>query len=478
MNVATSATGSIVDGWVDSKALSLRPWKDPYDPLVFSNPIGWYSPQASNPDGTAFENVAYSGVLGTALAAESIPSWTGGVFESGAGPMGAYATMAAVPEWAATAFSFEGGSIGSYGFRAEWLPAFASEGFASAGTLVGSFGIPSASWPEFGSGTFLAEVSAPVGSFGAPLSSVPHWSEYQFSRLASQTPASAAPFSGTGGESVLAARDGNGDVLAEAQAPDKDLMDPVDPATGDFLYENAFLRLAGGREPFEFSLSYRSSAGYDGASGHDWIHPFERKILPAADGSAKYSDGEGGTWTFAASGTGYARSEALKAGLSRTGSGGWLLSMRNGRTETFDPDGLLETVADPDGVLFSLSRDRYGNLASVADSLGRVVRFENGQDGRVAKVSDPLGREVRLSYASQTGAAATPGDLVSVSLWYGTGAEKTVSFGYGTGAHDLHKIVSLTDSKGQEYVTNGYGADGRVAWQRYGEGTGFYSYVL
>jgi hypothetical protein len=58
-----------------------------------------------------------------------------------------------------------------------------------------------------------------------------------------------------------------------------DALDPVDLATGEFIYNNTLLNLIGNSLDYSLALQYRSRAAYDGPVGHNWDHNYNKKLV-------------------------------------------------------------------------------------------------------------------------------------------------------------------------------------------------------
>lgn len=306
-------------------------------------------------------------------------------------------------------------------------------------------------------------------------SSVPAIASTAFPQCSSYGYYSADPLCGALNFTVAAA---NSSVSYGSPSDTQAMGDPVSLPTGEFTYRDAFLSLPG-ELPYEFSLSYRSQAYANGVAGMGWAHDYEISIRKNADGSATYSDGKLGAYTFApgASSGSYLPVPGIKAALSEKSDGTFSLSFRDGKEYAFSADGKIAKISDRNGnpLAFAYSD---GKLADVTDAYGRKARYSYRPDGRLASVSAE-GRSVELSYYSDGDADGSAYDLKSVSVRQG-GSEKTVSFGYSSAEGNpalSHNLSKLIDAKGQTYVENVYDQNDRVISQKYGSGTLSYGYV-
>lgn len=77
---------------------------------------------------------------------------------------------------------------------------------------------------------------------------------------------------------------------------------------------------------------------------------------------------------------------------------------------------------------------------------------------------------MEFDYFDENSSSGSLNDLESVTVDNGDNAKKTIRFTYVAGlypAEQLHNLVTLTDSKGQEYVRNEYAFTDRVVSQKF-----------
>lgn len=138
-------------------------------------------------------------------------------------------------------------------------------------------------------------------------------------------------------------------------------------------------------------------------------------------------------------------------------------------------------MLDANGNALAFGYNDSNELVTVTDSLGRIVSYEYASH-RLAHVTDSLGRSVEIAYYGSGDTDGVIYDLRSFTLRYGSGSEdtKTISFTYDTATDPslAHNIRTMTDSRGQVYVSNTYNTDDRIIAQTYGSGSGSYEYVL
>lgn len=252
-----------------------------------------------------------------------------------------------------------------------------------------------------------------------------------------------------------------------------DVSDPVSLSTGEFTYENTFMKIPGIGIPYEFTLNYRNRFTYDGPVGHNFDHNYNMYLVENPDGSVNYYNGRLGVFHFPVSGSAYEYNPGLKANLTKNAGGVYMITYDDGMLLTFGSNLKVATMADRYGNDLSFSYNANSQLTSVVDTLERSISYAYNTETRLQSVTDWNGESVTLAYygASETGGMS--GDLKSVTI-SANGASKSASFTYGS----VHDILTLKDSKGQTYVVNTYDGNGRVTNQLYGSGSTSYSYVL
>lgn len=232
------------------------------------------------------------------------------------------------------------------------------------------------------------------------------------------------------------------------------------------------MSVPGNKLPYEFTLNYRNKFSYDGPVGNNFDHNYNMYLVENQDGSVNFYNGKLGVFTFVQSGSAYAYDKGLKANLSKSGSL-YTIVFDDGKKYSFGSNLKVSKIADRYGNSISFAYDADKKLTAVTDTLGRNFTYTYNADTRLQKVTDFSGRTVELAYYASGDANGSANDLKTVTIKSGTGT-KTVSFAY-TGSHNIR---TLTDAKGQIYVTNTYDGNGRVTNQLNGSGSISYVYVL
>jgi YD repeat-containing protein len=236
--------------------------------------------------------------------------------------------------------------------------------------------------------------------------------------------------------------------------------------SGEFGPSRTDLSLPGRGLHFAFVRSYRSSlADRAGELGRGWSASIARRVEAAGEDLLVH-DGAGLVHRFAREGRGFASPPGYY-GLIAVESGVVVLRHRHGVVTTFEAvgrGGRIRSVADRHGntLTFAYGGDRI----EILDTLGRRVDVALGR-GRIQEVRDHAGRvwtyrydaEERLVEVVQPATQSAPAGTV-------------LRYGYD----DANRLQSMTDAKGQTWLTVRYDDAGRVVEQTHGSGTYTFEY--
>lgn len=247
--------------------------------------------------------------------------------------------------------------------------------------------------------------------------------------------------------------------------------------SGEFEETAVDLHIKGRGIDFVWARQYRSRIGPDTEMGHGWDYAAKKRIeragphLRVHDGNSRaavYYDRGDGTW---------ARHEMTHV-LQQSGLLTYRLVFPDRSVWNFLPldgspaEGKIDSIVDRNGNTLSYGYDRLGRLTAIRDSLdsptnSRVITVGYNSDGLIASVTDFIGRQVRYEYYQAGESGGSPGDLKAVwtpeVIGTPTGndfplGKKTV-YTYSTGFADErlnHNLLTITDPKGQTYLTNSY----------------------
>ncbi len=244
---------------------------------------------------------------------------------------------------------------------------------------------------------------------------------------------------------------------------------PIDIGNGNkYQWEPDFIDT--GTDPLVFYRYYNSIQRNDRtALGYGWRHSYQRQLtisetqpdqvqMVRDDGSAFFYTREGEHWVPLG---------AVADRLDATDTG-WRYHTVQGAIETYTPEGRLQQIDYPSGVVHTLTYTN-GQLTQVADSRGRAITFAV-QHGRVRHVTLPSQELIRFAYDDYGNLARyqrTQTGWWSQLLSAFTHASTT----YHYEAPGLpHSLTGITDAQGQRYATWGYDDLGRATLSHHGEG--------
>jgi RHS repeat-associated protein len=239
--------------------------------------------------------------------------------------------------------------------------------------------------------------------------------------------------------------------------------DPVDLATGLFVYDKTDLYLADVM-PIALTRTYRQadtvarSFGIGARHAYDlhlWRPNFtyETADLILADGARIHYVCENPNDTL-----GELRFEhtttptAFYKSTLRWNGNGWNLTLTDGTVYVFGDNAPLQAIKDRFGNAVTLLRasGQTGNITRVVSPNNRWVAFTYDTASRVTQAVDNIGRTVGYQYDA------------SGRLWKVTDAAGGVTeFTYDTS----HRMLTIKDPRSITYLTNQYDSNGRVSQQ-------------
>lgn len=226
-------------------------------------------------------------------------------------------------------------------------------------------------------------------------------------------------------------------------------QDPVNTATGNFVYQAEDLFVPARPVPLAFTRVYNSQDTAARALGPGWAHNFDVRLIASADQATIVR--EDGRWqSFRLVEEEYLPPPGEPADLTGDPQSGWHLTERGGATLVFSPSGRLESIVDRSGNTLSLTYDGAGRLSEVVDGADRALAFSHDEQGSLSGVIGPGGVEVSFGY-----------DGAGRLSWSKDALGHRTSYEYG--AEDL--LVSVTDPLGHRQVINRYDSLRRVVEQ-------------
>ncbi|MEI8080742.1 MAG: right-handed parallel beta-helix repeat-containing protein [Actinomycetes bacterium] len=227
------------------------------------------------------------------------------------------------------------------------------------------------------------------------------------------------------------------------------VAEPVNTATGNYVYNYEDVRIPGRGLSLSFQRFYNSFSTYQGLLGYGWTFNYGMTVREE-DGNALVMVEDGRIDKYLPDGSGgYTPPQGSHDILTK--SGGTFHLLRKDQTHYhFDSSGKLATIVDRNGNTITLGY-AGGRLATVTDPTGRQLALSYDGSGRITQVSDPAGRTSRFAYDEFS-------NLISVT----DARANTTRYAYDS----KHRLLTITDPNNHIFVTNIYDTEGRVVTQR------------
>lgn len=228
--------------------------------------------------------------------------------------------------------------------------------------------------------------------------------------------------------------------------------DPINLATGNFVYHREYLKLKG-LYPMEFKMFYNSMELQEGVLGKGWVHNYQISIRQEGKRTMlHWSDGRKEIFQSDSSGQ-YVHLIGKMDTLEEVPEG-LLYQTILGQRYLFDRNGMCTKAADPNGNELVFSYDEAGRLTEARSISGEALYYQYGADGLLAEVSDSADRSVSLSYAK--------GCLTQVV----DEERHTFQYAYDTKGN----LCQITNGRKITSIRNEYDNQGRVTKQIYPDG--------
>jgi RHS repeat-associated protein len=228
-------------------------------------------------------------------------------------------------------------------------------------------------------------------------------------------------------------------------------VDPVNTATGNYIYQHTDLSIPGKGMAFSFERSYNSQAASDvsaasGPFGYGWTHSYNT-YLTVSGSTVTVTLGDGKTETYTSNGSGgYTAQYGVFDTLVNNGNGTYSLKKKDLTTYNFNASNRLASIVDKNGnsIVLTYSGSR---LTRITDTAGRNIDLGYDSNNFIVSIMDPMTRAVQFTYDNS-------GNLVTARDAKGN----VTTFAYDAN----HQITSITDPRGNVFVTNVYDASKRV----------------
>lgn len=238
-------------------------------------------------------------------------------------------------------------------------------------------------------------------------------------------------------------------------------------------------------------LTYNSQDSMSGYFGRHWRSNWDQTINESDDGTVNVIRSDGRMLSFIQSGSAWTSDPDIQDKLIeiKDGAGvreGWEYRVASSNeVETYNVDGLLQSVSRLDGYELTLSyssgeysengSDFYveedgtpteailekGLLLKVSDTYGRKVEFNYGSSGNIAIATDVSGKDHKFTYDSTWRRLD--------SIVFPTSTETTVGFHYEE-SDAPYILTGITDENGNRYATWSYDEEGRAISSEHANG--------
>jgi RHS repeat-associated protein len=255
--------------------------------------------------------------------------------------------------------------------------------------------------------------------------------------------------------------------------------EPVELSRGEFTEDVTDLTIPGRGFPFRFTRAYRSKAESDSPIGYNWDFNYNARIISATD-YTDYINGLGANERYYRNSTGgfIAAPGCYNIMEYSSVTDTYTVTERDGTKYKFGHKGTeykLIEIKDRNNNTLVLSYEGSNRLTGITDTLSRYITFTYTAGNKIDYFFDWTGRRVDFTYDGN-------GDLWRVTspttTEYPQG--KTTIYTYSTGQSEArlnHNLLTITDPKGNQYLTNYYDNVDRCYQQTYGTGTFVITYT-
>jgi RHS repeat-associated protein len=235
---------------------------------------------------------------------------------------------------------------------------------------------------------------------------------------------------------------------------------------------------------FVWSRSYRSLIGTNTTQGNGWTFGYNIGIRQSGADLILTEGNSRQDIYFQQPDGSYSRNGFMREGSFDT-NGNFILKFPDNGTWTFYPmnvapgNGHISAIQDRNGNSMRFDYDFAGRLLNVIDTLNRTNTLGYDGNGFVSTVTDFSGRQVTYAYYQNGDGGGAFGDLKSATGPAVTGTPngndfpsgKTTTYTYTTGNGDdrlNHKLLTITDPKGQTWLRNYYSTNTNPLALEYG----------
>ncbi len=245
--------------------------------------------------------------------------------------------------------------------------------------------------------------------------------------------------------------------------------EPVNLATGAYLYEHVDFFIPSRGFPVVFKRFYNSKDGYVGPFGVGTNHSYNIFLTEGSDADHDYvirHNPDATTDKFIDNGNGtYTPSAGVFDTLNHDVNG-YYITTKHGTVYRFNAAGYVSSITDRNNNQMTFTYDANSKvLLTITDTSGRDIDLTYTQDNKIATITDFASRVWAYAYGNN--------DLISVT------APATDDFPDGAVtefSYTDHNLVSATDPKDNQYLTITYDTNDRVTYMTYGSAEYSFTY--
>jgi YD repeat-containing protein len=243
-----------------------------------------------------------------------------------------------------------------------------------------------------------------------------------------------------------------GQALGNNNSTQPTSKDPVNLATGNYVYNHLDIQIPRRGLPFEFQRYYNSKAAASANQplGFGWTHSYNIYLSINSSNSAVIAFGDGHQETYATNGAGGYISEPGIYNVLTASGGNYTLTTKEQQNYNFNSSGQLTTIVDKNNNTVSLAYTGI-KLTTITNTVGRVISFAYNANNCLTNITDPLGRTVQFAYDANT-------NLIRVMDTRGG----LTQFGYD----QYHQMTNAIDPRGNTFVSMQYDLQKRVVFSQ------------
>lgn len=242
--------------------------------------------------------------------------------------------------------------------------------------------------------------------------------------------------------------------------------DPVNTATGNFVFDKTDMTVAGRGFGFELKRFYNSQDGSSGPLGVSWTHSYNLKVVedvPSNTVTVTLDDGHDDVYDKV--GSNYTpKYPGIYNKLVKNPDNTFTVTRKDKRKFNFRTSGKLATVVDRNNNTATLDYDAGERLSRVNIPGGRQVAFAYDAQNRLSSITDSLSPSARtVIYGYDSNNNLTSVTDVRGNVWLYT-------------YDSQHQMLTARDPRNNVFVTNTYDASDRVVTHQTdakGNGTSF-----